>query len=213
MLLSSGSLSSKELKAHRRKSGNPYLHEFTAAFSRFCGASDYTNTGVLESSALLPSSDNSKYHLSHVGVVTFVNTLQNVQRFMKGALALVCNVRLNGLVRWKDYNVFAPVFQTTVGALCFVKRLAKFFMTMFHLVFSFVPTMTQWPVSGFSALTGNGGRCTARTVSEETKKNSPIIIARNVSFMTTGGGLMFSLSHPPSTEALERSSRKKPTGD
>ena len=86
-------------------------------------------------------------------------------------------------------------------------------MTMFHLVFSFVPTMTQCPAAGFSALTGNGGRCTARTVSEETKKKSPIIIATNVSFMTKGEWLMLSLSHPPSTEALERSSRKKTSGD
>ena len=129
----------------------------------------------------------SKYHLGHVRVVTFANRSQRVPRLVKSALALVCNVRLNGLVRWKDYNVFAPVFQTTVGALCFVKRLAKFFMTMFHLVFSFVPTMTQWPVSGFSALTGNGGRCIAGTVSKETKKNSPIISATNVSVMTAGG--------------------------
>jgi hypothetical protein len=58
---------------------------------------------------------------------------------------------------------------------------------MFHLVFSFVPIMSQPPVSGFSALTGYGGLCTAGTVSEETKKNSPIIIETNVSLMTTGG--------------------------
>jgi hypothetical protein len=114
---------------------------------------------------------------------------------MKSALALVCNVRLNGLARWKDYNAFAPVFQSTAEALCFVKRLANFFMTMFHLVFSFLPTMTQWPASGLSALTGYGGRCTARTVSEETKKNSPTIIATNISFMTTGGRVdIFSFS-------------------
>ncbi len=107
---------------------------------------------------------------------------------MKSALALVSNVRLSGFVKWKDYNIFAPIFYTTVGALCFVKKLAKFFTMMFHLVFSFVPTMTQCPASGFSALTGNGGRCTARTVSEETKKNSPMTIATNVSFMTKGDG-------------------------
>ena len=162
------------------------------------GARDYTNSGVLKSNARL-----SKYHLSHVGVVTFVNMLQPVVRFVKSAL-VPGNVGLNGLVMWKDDNVFAPVFQSTAEALCFVKRLANFFITMFHLVFSFVPIMTQCPASGFSALTGYGGRCTARTVSEETKKNSPIIIATNVSLMTKGGRLMF--SHPPSTEALERSS-------
>ncbi|HMC25952.1 MAG TPA: hypothetical protein VKH14_10785, partial [Candidatus Udaeobacter sp.] len=96
------------------------------------------------------------------------------------------NVGLNGLVMWKDDNVFAPVFQSTAEALCFVKRLANFFVRISHLVLSFVPIMTQCPASGFSALTGYGGRCTARTVSEETKKNSPIIIATNVSFMTKG---------------------------
>jgi hypothetical protein len=84
---------------------------------------------------------------------------------------------------------------------------------MSHLVFSFVPIMSQPPVPGFSALTGYGGRCTARTVPKETKKNSPIIIATNVSFMTAGGRVMFSLSHPPSTEAFERSSRKTLNGD
>src|SRR5438552_14580408 len=121
-----------------------------------------------------------------------------------GSALVVGNVRLNGLVGWKDYNVFASILHITAEGLCFVKRLANFFMTMFHLVSSFVLIMTQCPASGFSALTGNGGRCTARTVSEETKKNSPIIIATNVSLMTKGGRLMF--SHPPSTEALERSS-------
>ena len=107
---------------------------------------------------------------------------------MKIALALVCNVRLSGFVRWKDYNIFAPIFYTTVGTLCFVKKLAKFFTMMFHLVFSFAPIMTQPPAFGFSALTGYGGRCTARTVPKETKKNSPIIIATNVSFITAGEG-------------------------
>ena len=145
----------------------------------------------------------SKYHLGHVGVVTFVNMSQPVVRFVKSAL-VPGNVGLNGLLMWKDDNVFAPVFQSTAEALCFVKRFANFFVTISHLVSSFVPIMIQCPASGFSALTGYGGRCTARTVSEETKKNSPIIIATNVSLMTKGGRLMF--SHPPSTEALERSS-------
>lgn len=62
---------------------------------------------------------------------------------------------------------------------------------MFHLVFSFVLIMTQCPASGGSALIGYGGRCTARIVSEETKKSSPIIIATNVFFMTTGERLVF----------------------
>src|SRR5881275_2748697 len=112
--------------------------------------------------------------------------LQPVVRFVKSAL-VPGNVGLNGLVMWKDDNVFAPVFQSTAEALCFVERFANFFMTMFHLVFSFVPTMTQCPAAGFSALTGNGGRCIAGTVSKETKKNSPIISATNVSVMTAGG--------------------------
>src|SRR5438874_13683523 len=111
---------------------------------------------------------------------------QPVVRFVKSALVLG-NVGLNGLVMWKDDNAFAPVFQSTTEALCFVTKLAKLFTLIFHLVFSFVPTMTQCPASGFSALTGNGGRCTARTVSEETKKNSPMTSATNVSFMTAGG--------------------------
>jgi hypothetical protein len=112
---------------------------------------------------------------------------QRIPLLVKSALALVSNVRLNGLVRWKDYNFFTPLFPSTAEALCFVKRPANFFVTMFHLVFSFVPTMTQSQASGFSALIGNGGRCTAGTVSEETKKNSPIIIATNVSFIARGG--------------------------
>ena len=118
--------------------------------------------------------------------MTFVNISQPVVRFVRSELVLG-NVGLNSLVTWKDDNVFAPVFQSTAEALCFVKRFANFFMTMFHLFLSFVPTMTQCPASGFSALTGNGGRCTARTVPKETKKKSPIIIATNVSFMTKGG--------------------------
>jgi hypothetical protein len=63
---------------------------------------------------------------------------QRVRQFVKNALALVCNVRLNGLIRRKDYNVFAAVFHTTLEALCFVKKLAKFFTTVFHLASSFV---------------------------------------------------------------------------
>ena len=118
--------------------------------------------------------------------MTFVNISQPVVRFVRSELVLG-NVGLNSLVTWKDDNVFAPVFQSTAEALCFVERFANFFMTMFHLVLSFVPTMTQCPASGFSALTGYGGRWTARTVSEETKKNSPMTSATNVSFMTKGG--------------------------
>jgi hypothetical protein len=83
-----------------------------------------------------------KYHLSHVGVVPFVNRSQRVPRFVKSGLALVCNVRLNGSIRCKDYNVFDPIFHTTAEALCFVKKLAKFFTAMFHHVFPFVQIMT-----------------------------------------------------------------------
>jgi hypothetical protein len=120
---------------------------------------------------------------------------QRIQLLAKSALALVSNVRLNGLVWRKDYNLSGAVFQSRARALCFVKRLANFLMTMSHLVFSFVPIISQPPATGFSALTGYGGRCTARTVSEETKKNSPIIIATNVSFMTAGGRVdVFSFS-------------------
>ena len=67
--------------------------------------------------------------------------------------------------------------------------------TMFHLVFSFVLVMTQCPASGCSALIGYGGRRTARIVSEETKKSSPIIIATNVFFKTTREWFVFSISH------------------
>jgi len=158
----------------------------------------------------------SKYHLSHVGVVTFVNMSQRVPRFVKSGLALVCNVRFNGSIRWKDYNVFDLIFHTTAEALCFVKNFAKLFTTMFHLLFSFVLIMTQCPVSGpvsgCSALIGYGGRCTARIVSEETKKSSPIIIATNVFFKTTREWLCFRFP-PSSTETTERSSRKKLNGD
>ena len=120
-----------------------------------------------------------------------MNRSRRVPRFGKSALALVCNVRFNGSIRWKDYNVFDLIFHTTAEALCFVKKLAKFFTTMFHLVFSFVLIMTQCPASGSSALIGYGGRCTARIVSEETKKSSPIILATNVFFKVTGEWLVF----------------------
>jgi hypothetical protein len=63
---------------------------------------------------------------------------RRVPRFVKSALALVCNVRLNGSISSKDYNVFVPIFHTTAEALCVVKKLAKFFTTMFHLVFTLV---------------------------------------------------------------------------
>jgi hypothetical protein len=87
----------------------------------------------------------SKYHLSHVGVVTFVNRSQRVPRFVKSGLALVCNVRLNGSIRWKDYNVFDLIFHTTAEALCFVKKLAKFFTTMFHLTSFYGNGGTKFP--------------------------------------------------------------------
>ncbi len=132
-----------------------------------------------------------KYHLSHVGVVTFVSVSQRVARFVKSALGLVCNVRLNGLIRWKGYNVFVPIFHATVEALCFVKGFARFFTMMFHLVFSFVLVMTQCPAAGSSDLIGYGGRCTARIVSEEARKSSPVIIAANVFFKTTREWLVF----------------------
>jgi hypothetical protein len=83
----------------------------------------------------------SIYHSSHVGVVTFVNVLQGIARFVKSALAPVCNVRLNGSSRWKDDDLFLPIFHMTAEALCFIKKLAKFFTTMFH----------------FTSLYGNGG--------------------------------------------------------
>ena len=120
---------------------------------------------------------------------------QRVPRFVRSGLALVCNVRFNGSIRWKDYNVFDLIFHTTAEALHFVKNFAKFFTTMFHLVFSFVLIMTQCPASGSSALIGYGGRCTARIVSEETKKSSPIIIATNVFFKTTREWFRVSISH------------------
>jgi hypothetical protein len=110
---------------------------------------------------------------------------------VKSALALVCDVRLNGSITWEDYNVFAAMFHTTAEASCCVKKLAKLFTTMFHLVCSFVLIMIQCPPSGLSALIGYGGRCTARIVSQETKKSSPMIIACNVFFKTTGEWLAF----------------------
>jgi len=116
---------------------------------------------------------------------------QRVPRFVKSGLAPVCNVRFNGSIRWKDYNVFDLIFHTTTEALCFLKNLSKFSTTMFHLVFSFVLIMTQCPASGASALIGYGGRCTARIVSEETKKSNPIIITTNVFFKTAREWLVF----------------------
>ena len=83
----------------------------------------------------------SKYHSSHVGVVTFVNVLQGIARFVKSALAPVCNVRLNDSIRWKDDDLFVPIFHMAAEVLCFIKKLAKFFTTMFH----------------FTSLYGNGG--------------------------------------------------------
>jgi hypothetical protein len=70
-----------------------------------------------------------------------VNISQRVARFGKSEFALVCNVRLNGSSRWKDYDRFVPMFHMTAGALCFIKKLGKFFTTMFH----------------FTSLYGNGG--------------------------------------------------------
>ena len=137
---------------------------------------------------------------------------QRVPRFVRSGLALVCNVSFNGSIRWKDYNLFDLIFHTTAEALCFVKNFAKLFTTMFHLVFSFVLIMTQCPASGCSALIGYGGRCTARIVSEETKKSSPISIATNVFFKTTREWLVFPFL-TRSTETEERSSRKKLNGD
>ena len=102
----------------------------------------HTNNDLLKSNARLPSKWLvSKYHLSHVGVVTFVNVLQGIARFVKSALALACNVRLNGASRWKDYDLFLPIFHMTAEALCFIKKLPKLFTTMVH----------------FTSLYGNGG--------------------------------------------------------
>ena len=70
-----------------------------------------------------------------------MNVLQGIARFVKSALAPVCNVRLNGSSRWKDYDRFLPIFHMAAEALCFIKKLAKFFTTMFH----------------FTSLYGNGG--------------------------------------------------------
>ena len=109
---------------------------------------------------------------------------------MKSVLARVCDGRLKRSITWEDYNVFVPIFHTTAEALCCVKKLAKFFTTMFHLVCSFVLIMTQCPASGLCALIGYGGRCTARIVSQETKKSSPMIIACSVFFKTTGERLV-----------------------
>ena len=70
-----------------------------------------------------------------------MNVLQGIARFVKSALAPVCNVRLNGSSRWKGDDRFVPMFHMTAGALCFTRKLAKFFTTMFH----------------FTSLYGNGG--------------------------------------------------------
>ena len=112
------------------------------------------------------------------------------------------------------------------------REFAELFITMFHLVSSFVLIMTQCPASGASALIGNIGRFTARIVSKGTKKDIPIIMETNIPFQTTpgmklvatgallavgceahchsGGYLHFSLT---STETAERSSREKLNGD
>jgi hypothetical protein len=52
---------------------------------------------------------------------------------------------LNGSIRWKDYNVFDLIFHTTAEALCFVKKLAKFFTTMFHLTSFYGNGGTKFP--------------------------------------------------------------------
>jgi hypothetical protein len=65
------------------------------------------------------------------------------------------------------------------------REFAELFITMFHLVSSFVLTMTQCPASGASALIGNSGRFTARLVSKGTKKDIPIIMETNIPFKTT----------------------------
>ncbi|PYK74884.1 MAG: hypothetical protein DME39_05685, partial [Verrucomicrobia bacterium] len=62
---------------------------------------------------------------------------------------------------------------------------AELFITMFHLVSSFVLIMTQCPASGASALIGYSGRFTARIVSKGTKKDIPIIMETNIPFKTT----------------------------
>jgi hypothetical protein len=64
------------------------------------------------------------------------------------------------------------------------REFAELFITMFHLVSSFVLIMTQCP-SGASALIGYSGRFTARIVSEGTKKDIPIIMETNIPFKTT----------------------------
>jgi len=84
-------------------------------------------------------------------------------------------------------DVYVPAASQHFGQ----RELAKFFTTTFHLAFSFVLIMTQCPASGASALIGYGGRCTARIVSEKTKKNIPIVIATNVLFKTTREWLVF----------------------
>jgi hypothetical protein len=87
------------------------------------------------------------------------------------------------------------------SAACFLighSRIAfPYVTTMFHLVSSFVLIVTQWQVSGSSALIGFGGRFTARIVFE--KRNEAAANA-----ILTGG----SISHFVSTETVERSSLK-----
>src|SRR5438046_6803464 len=96
-------------------------------------------------------------------------------------------------------DVYVPAASQHFGQ----RELAKFFTTTFHLALSFVLIMTQCPASGASALIGYGGRCTARIVSEKTKKNSPIIIATNVFFKTTRECLLgFVSSTRPCTAVL-----------
>jgi hypothetical protein len=65
------------------------------------------------------------------------------------------------------------------------REFAELFITMFHLVSSFLLIMTQCPASGASALIGNSGRFTARIVSKGTKKDIPIIMETNIPFKTT----------------------------
>ena len=82
-----------------------------------------------------------------------MNVLQGIARFVKSALAPVCNVRLNDSIRWKDDDLFVPIVHMAAEALCFIKKLAKFFTTMFH----------------FTSLYGNGG-------TESRKKlNRPVV--------------------------------------
>ena len=96
---------------------------------------------------------------------------RRVPRFVKSALALVCNVRLNGSIRWKDDNVFDLIFHTTAEALCFVKKLAKFFTTMFH----------------FTSLYGNGG--TKFSKKAEPSCSLGLVWSRSLACHAVGGWL------------------------